>query len=160
MFGPGWTDARDLFYRTLAADHLTHLQPMPGAEAALVAGAAWPQAVVSNKNGDFLRAEVDHLGWRHRFRAVVGAGDASADKPAAAPIHLALATIRPADVSVWYIGDTAIDMQAARAAGCTAVLVGLAEHDGGVDAVAPDLHFPSADALAGQLAVLAKLTEC
>jgi phosphoglycolate phosphatase len=151
MFGAAWTDARDLFYATLQSEHLAHLQPMLGAEAALLAGAAWPQAVVSNKDGRFLRAEVAHMGWQHRFRAVVGAGDATADKPSPAPIHLALQTITPAGAEVWYIGDTAIDMLAARAAGCTAVLVGLAEYDGGVSKVAPDLHFVTAQDLAAKL---------
>ena len=46
--------------------------------------------------------------------------------------------------SVWYLGDTALDMEAARAAGVTAVLVGDASHDGGIDRARPDLHFPSA----------------
>jgi len=56
---------------------------------------------------------------------------------------------------VWYLGDTALDMQAARAAGVTAVLVGDAAHDGGVDHAAPDLHFLSAHALAARLGALA-----
>jgi phosphoglycolate phosphatase len=128
MFGAQWTTARDLFYAALSAEHLAHVQPMPGAVEALTAGAAWPQAVVSNKAGEFLRAEVAYLGWAGRFRAVIGAGDAVYDKPSPAPIHLALKTIMPAGPHIWYIGDTGIDMQAARAAGCTAVLVGLAEH--------------------------------
>ena len=63
---------------------------MPGAADALAAGAAWPQGVVSNKAGRYLRAEVTHLGWAPHFGAVVGAGDASADKPDPAPILLAL----------------------------------------------------------------------
>ena len=63
---------------------------MPGAVEALTAGAAWPQGVVSNKAGRYLRAEVAHLGWAAHFGAVVGAGDAAADKPDPAPIHLAL----------------------------------------------------------------------
>ena len=45
---------------------------------------------MSNKVGNFLRAEVAHLGWADHFRAVIGAGDATADKPDPAPIHLAL----------------------------------------------------------------------
>ena len=49
---------------------------------------------------------------------------------------------------IWYVGDTALDMQAARAAGCTAVLLGDAAHDGGVAAAAPDLSFAGAHALA------------
>ena len=156
MFGDRWTEARDIFYDALSRQHLDHVRPMAGAAEALAAGGAWPQGVVSNKSGPFLRAEVAHLGWAARFRAVVGAGDASADKPDPAPIHLALSQLgATADLSVWYLGDTALDMQAARAAGVTAVLIGDAAHDLGVDHAAPDLHFRTAHALAAQLHVLA-----
>jgi phosphoglycolate phosphatase len=154
MFGARWTEARDLFYATLQAEHLVHLQPMAGVEALLQVSDGWPQAVVSNKAGDFLRAEVHHLGWGDKFETVVGAGDAAADKPDAAPLLLALKGMRPPGPDVWYIGDTAIDMQAARAACCTAVLLGDAEHDGGVASVAPDLHFTTATALARRLQTL------
>ncbi len=156
MFGARWEEARDIFYATFTAQHLLHVHPMPGAAEALAAGRVWKQAVVSNKSGKFLRAEVTHLGWEAHFGAVIGAGDAAADKPAAAPIHLALAQLSAtADRTVWYMGDTALDMQTARAAGVTAVLIGDAAHDGGVDRAAPDLHFPSAHALAARLASLA-----
>jgi phosphoglycolate phosphatase len=156
MFGDQWEAARDLFYRSLTEQHLAHVRPMAGAIEALAAGAPWPQGVVSNKAGSFLRAEVVHLGWSAHFGAVVGAGDAVADKPDPAPIHLALAQIgASASRSVWYLGDTALDMQAARAAGVVAVLIGDAMHDGGVERAAPDIHFPSAHALAARLRELA-----
>jgi phosphoglycolate phosphatase len=156
MFGDRWTEARDIFYAALADHHLEHVRPMPGAVEALAAGGAWPQGVVSNKTGKFLRAEVAHLGWGQCFGAVVGAGDAAADKPNAAPIHLALGQLgATADRSVWYLGDTALDMQTARAACVTAVLIGDASHDLGVDHAAPDIHFPSAHALAAHLGLLA-----
>jgi phosphoglycolate phosphatase len=156
MFGAEWTRARDIFYATLAESHLAHVRPMPGVEQALAAGAAWPQGVVSNKAGTFLRAEVAHLGWAGHFGAVIGAGDAVADKPDAAPILLALRQLDAvADETVWYLGDTALDMQAARAAGVTAVLVGDAQHDGGIDHAAPDLHVTDALALAARLRALA-----
>lgn len=152
MFGDAWERARDLFYASLTEQHLDHVQPMPGAAQALAAGMAWPQGVVSNKAGAFLRREVVHLGWSRHFGPVVGAGDAVADKPDAAPILLALDQLKRApDASVWYLGDTALDMQAARAAGVTAVLVGDAAHDGGVARAAPKLHFPTAHALAARL---------
>jgi phosphoglycolate phosphatase len=129
---------------------------MPGAADALKAGAPFPQAVVSNKTGRFLRAEVAHLGWAAHFGAVIGAGDAQADKPDPAPLHLALDRLgRSAGRSVWYLGDTALDMQSARAAGVTAVLLGNAEHDGGIDRASPDLHFCSASDLAASLRQLA-----
>jgi phosphoglycolate phosphatase len=156
MFGTEWERARDIFYATLEKEHLAHVTPMPGATDALMAGAAWPQGVVSNKTGRYLRAEVAHLGWAAHFGAVVGAGDASADKPDPAPIRLALDGLgRAVDASVWYLGDTALDMEAARAAGVTAVLVGDASHDGGIDRARPDLHFPTAVDLAARLRALA-----
>ena len=112
--------------------------------------------VVSNKAGQYLRAEVVHLGWEAHFGPVVGAGDAPADKPDPAPILMALEQLGfPASPEVWYLGDTALDMIAAKAAGVTAVLVGNASHDGGVEQAAPDLHVQSAHELTAWLKSLA-----
>ncbi len=156
LFGPDWQRARDVFYQVLSAGHLAHVAPMPGAAAALEAAAIWPQGVVSNKNPEYLRAGATHLGWHARFGAIIGAGDAAADKPAAAPILLALSRLGlPAGREVWYAGDTATDMLAARAAGVTAVLVGDAADDGGVAAADPDLQFSDAYSLAERLRMLA-----
>ena len=156
MFGERWEEARDIFYGTLKDQHLEHVKAMPGVPDVLEAGAGWPQGVVSNKAGAFLRREVAHLDWSRFFGPVIGAGDASADKPDPAPLHLALRQLgRAADASIWYMGDTALDMQAARAAGVTAVLVGNADHDGGVERAAPDIHFPDAYLLCARLRALA-----
>lgn len=145
MFGNEWERARDIFQAAFTRQHLDHVSPMPGVPEVLRFGAAWPQGVVSNKAGDFLRQEVNHLGWRTLFGPVIGAGDATADKPDPAPIHLALSELgASADAAVWYVGDTALDMQAARAAGVTAVLIGNADHDGGVERAAAHIHFPTA----------------
>jgi len=154
IFGADWEAARDIFYAEVRARHLAVLTPMPGAAAviAAVAEAGLPQGVISNKQGPLLRAEAAHLGWAPLFRILVGAGDAAADKPAAAPFRLALPAVGlGAGPAVWYVGDTALDMQAARNAGCTAVLLGDAEHDGGMAAAAPDLAFPDAMALTAYL---------
>lgn len=156
MFGDRWEHARDIFYETLTHQHLNHVSPMSGVPDVLEAGTAWPQGVVSNKAGAFLRREVIHLGWSRFFGPVIGAGDAAADKPDPAPIHLALSQLgRIADPSVWYMGDTALDMQAARAAGVTAVLIGNADHDGGIEHASPRIHFPSAHDLCSRLRDLA-----
>jgi phosphoglycolate phosphatase len=152
LFGPDWQRARELFHRAMTELHLQYLRPMGGAAALLRAGAGRPQGLVSNKNGRYLRAEVAYLGWDAHFGAIVGAGDAAADKPDPAPILLALERLGlVADPSVWYAGDTASDMQAARAAGLTAVLVGDAAHDGGLDAAGHDLHFSTLPELARAL---------
>jgi phosphoglycolate phosphatase len=158
MFGAEWERARDVFYAAVRSCHLEVLAPMPGAaEAIAAAGAVAPQGVISNKQGPLLRAEAAHLGWAPHFAAMVGAGDATADKPDPAPFALALAACgaKPGP-AVWYVGDTALDMQAARAAGCTAVLVGDASHDGGVANIRPDVHFADGHALAAALASLAR----
>ena len=90
------------------------------------------------------------------FGPVIGAGDAEADKPNPAPLRMALMHWNAApSPSIWYLGDTALDMQAARAAGVTAVVIGNAGHDGGVDRAAPDIHFSSASDLASRLRELA-----
>ena len=156
MFGNEWEHARDVFYSHFSDQHLDHVNPIGGIPEVLEAGAAWPQGVVSNKAGAFLRREVIHLGWSRFFGPVIGAGDATADKPDPAPIHLALSQLdQTADRSVWYMGDTALDMVAARAAGVTSVLLGNADHDGGVERAAPHIHFPSAHDLRARLRDLA-----
>lgn len=161
MFGDRWEHARDIFYDAFAKDHLDHVRAMPGAADAVAAGTPWPQGVVSNKSGPHLRAEVVRLGWEAHFQAVIGAGDAPRDKPDPAPIHLALEQLgHKASPSVWYLGDTALDMRTARAAGVTAVLIGDAAHDGGVAHAAPDIHFTTALDLAARLRVISARAAC
>ena len=71
-----------------------------------------------------LRREVARLGWSGYFGSIVGAGDAPADKPACEPVHLALAPSGvPAGAEVWFVGDTAVDIECARNTGCVAVLL-------------------------------------
>ncbi|MFN3448442.1 MAG: HAD family hydrolase [Roseococcus sp.] len=159
-FGAEWERARDIFYDAVRASHLEVVRPLAGTRALLEAAAPWPLGVVSNKQGPLLRREAAHLGLASAFGVLVGAGDAAADKPDAAPLLMALAALGAAPgPEVWYVGDTALDMQAARAAGCTAVLLGDAAHDGGLAACAPDLAFADGHALARHLAMLDKPAE-
>lgn len=157
LFGAEWERARDIFYTSVRATHLQVLRPLDGSEALVLAAAAVaPIGVVSNKQGPLLRAEAAHLGWQQHFRSLVGAGDAQADKPDPAAILLALRPIGlPPSADVWYVGDTALDMEAARRAGCRAVLLGDAAHDGGVTHASPDVAFGHATALAETLRALA-----
>lgn len=126
LFGDRWQDARQLYFDRFHAIHLDRIKPLPGAETMLDAliSAGLPLGVVSNKTGATLRREVAHFGWDPRFKTVVGAGDASADKPAAAPILKALEPIGlQCGADIWYVGDTAMDMECARNAGCSAILL-------------------------------------
>lgn len=126
-FGARWEEARRIYLDAFAAIHLERLAPLPGSGALLRALSATGifLGVVSNKTGALLRREAERLGWAPYFGSIVGAGDAAADKPAAAPALLALAAGGiAAGERVWLVGDTEVDMLCARNAGCLPVLLG------------------------------------
>lgn len=159
MFGDRWTEARDIFYREYEAIHLDRLTPLPGAAAMLaeLAGQGMWLGVVSNKNGGFLRGEAERLGWTGYFQRLVGATDAAEDKPAIAPIRLALSGsgIEPGD-AVWFVGDAPVDTQCAANAGCVPVLLRLEKPADGEFLHPPLHHLPGCAefaALVRQLAV-------
>ncbi|MFN4087426.1 MAG: HAD family hydrolase [Alphaproteobacteria bacterium] len=126
LFGDTWEAARDHFYARFEEHHLAGLELLPEVVETLDAlreAQVWI-GLVSNKRGDYLRREVSYLGWDAYFGGIVGANDASADKPSAAPVHLVLdGTGHAPGPEVWFVGDSATDMQTARNAGCTAILV-------------------------------------
>jgi phosphoglycolate phosphatase len=158
IFGERWQEARQHYFDRFHAIHLDSIKPLRGAVAMLDALAALgvPLAVVSNKTGATLRKEVAHFGWTPRFAKLVGAGDASADKPAAAPILMALEAMGvPASSAAWYVGDTAMDMQCAANAGCHAVLLHTdAAGDPDFQRFLPGLRFGDCGALIGHIKVL------
>ncbi len=125
MFGEAWTEARKIFYETFRSNHLETLKPLAGTADLLKklnAGGLYV-GIVSNKNGEYLRKEIRHLDWDTYFGRAVGAGDAVEDKPAVAPVDLALSGSGIGrSGAVWFVGDTAIDMECAIRAGCTPVL--------------------------------------
>ena len=149
LFGHRWEEARTIFYDHFAAHHMKHLKPLPGAESLLKAfhERGVYLAVVSNKTGGYLRREADALDWTGYFGRLVGAADAKADKPAVAPVALAL---EPAGLSVaglergqtWFVGDADIDMECAHAARCLPVLVG-SNADSDFSRFPPALQFDS-----------------
>jgi phosphoglycolate phosphatase len=142
IFGERWEEARQIYMERFRAIHLERLTPLPGREPMLRALAADGHylAVVSNKTGAVLRHEAAYLGWTPFFGSIVGAGDAHADKPHCAPVELALqpSGIRPGS-DVWFVGDTAVDMECALTAGCVPVLLGAMEPAGEFDQFPPVL---------------------
>ena len=145
MFGERWEEARDIFYGRFRAIHLDALAALPGAEsllAALAGHGIW-LGVVSNKNGEHLRLEAKKLGWDRYFGRIVGATDAVRDKPAPDPVHMALSGsgVTPGG-EVWFVGDTAIDMECAKNTGCVPVLVRETAPEEGEFAVSEVFHFP------------------
>ena len=103
-------------------------EPLPGAERSAGRAAATLGcyvAVVSNKVGDNLRAELEHLGWERWISRAVGARDAQRDKPAPDPIFLALdgTGIAPDERYGWSATPRR-DLKCAHAAGCLPVFCG------------------------------------
>lgn len=126
MFGDRWHEAEKIYYDTFAANHLRRLREMPGAGAMLAGLAARGLylAVVSNKQGRFLRLEADQLSWTGYFGRLIGAKDAPRDKPAVEPVDLALSgSAIPRGAEVWFVGDTDIDIACAVGAGCVPILM-------------------------------------
>lgn len=151
IYGDRWEEARDIYYKAFGDVHLDMLKPLDGAETLLTTllDAGLYLGVVSNKTGRYLRAESAHLGWDRFFGRIVGAQDASRDKPDPAPALLALSTGNiPAGPDVWFIGDATIDVACGRAAGCTTIMVG-PEPDAGVVTERAHAYVKDCAALAG-----------
>jgi phosphoglycolate phosphatase len=151
IFGDRWQEARRHYFERFHQIHLERIKPLPGVVAMLdgLAALGLPLAVVSNKTGATLRKEAAHFGWTPRFVKLVGAGDAALDKPAAAPILMALEAVgMPPGDRVWYIGDTGMDMQCAANAGCRGVLLHEALPDDPLlEQFAPAGRFANCDSL-------------
>lgn len=154
LFGDEWEAAGALFYDYFEAIHVERLSPLPGAGEMIeaLAEAGIHVGVVSNKKGDLLREEADHLGWSAHLARIIGAGDAKADKPAPAPVILALdGSGVKTGPSVWFAGDADVDMECAYNAGCTAVLVRAMPPDGiEFSDFPPHLHVVDCEALSKQ----------
>lgn len=154
LFGERWEDARKLYLDHFTAIHLERLTPIVGVADLLAATqqAGFHLAVLSNKTGRILRLEADHLGWSSYFKRLVGAGDAGADKPDPVAMQFALEGSGFAGPDVWYVGDTALDMECAARAGCTAVLLGeLDPADQGFTRFPPQFRFADVTALGRSL---------
>ncbi|RCK52644.1 HAD family hydrolase [Thalassospira profundimaris] len=164
LFGDDWEGAKDRFYEHFARIHLEKVEPLKGAHDLLQAlkDAGIYTAIVSNKQGAFLRAEVAHLEWGHFFGNQVGATDAPQDKPAIDPVHMALGENAAMQTgTLWFVGDSVVDIQCARNAGAVAIIVG-DEVTGGADAsemaaFCPDWHFRDCEELAGVVKHLGKV---
>jgi phosphoglycolate phosphatase len=154
LFGARWRDAEQVFYNSFAAIHLQHLRALPGAAEMLrhlaeVEG--FYLGVISNKRGEYLRREAEHLGWTGYFRALAGAGDAARDKPAIEHVRLALGDLA-CGADIWLVGDADIDLKCAHNAGCVPVLMrAAAPREGEFAGHEPALYFPDCGGLLAYL---------
>ncbi|MBV6632558.1 MAG: HAD hydrolase-like protein [Alphaproteobacteria bacterium] len=125
LFGDEWEAAKDHYIAAFEAVHLDELTLLDGAQNLVeAAAAAMPLAIVSNKTGRLLRAEIEHLGWGSHFVAALGAGDAEADKPDPTPVRIVRKKLSEAqNTNVWFLGDADVDMACAQNSNCAGVLI-------------------------------------
>lgn len=132
LFGDRWEDAKKVYLDAYMERHLELLTPFADAEKVVAYAAKIAKVgVVSNKTSAILHDEIDWLGWNKYLSAVVGAGDAPKDKPAAEPALLAMHRAgveygRP----VWFVGDGDADILCAVNADCFPVRVADENKDG------------------------------
>ena len=82
-----------------------------------------PWGVVSNKLESLVRPILDHFLWSEHCACRIGGDTAAARKPDPAPIVLGARMMGEAPADCLYVGDSAGDVDAARAAGMPVVVV-------------------------------------
>lgn len=99
--------------------------PFPGVPQALaaLAGAGIGLAISSNKPQDLCEKILAALGLARHFAAIVGSAPGLPRKPDPAGTRLALAALGTAPGRTLYVGDSAVDVATARAAGLDIRLV-------------------------------------
>ncbi len=133
LFGDKWEQAREIYYKNFLEVHIQEIQLLPGAMETLshLQGLDVHLSIVSNKTGQYLRDELKHLGIHDFFHTIIGAGDATKDKPHADPLIMALhnSNIEQKDYQqkVWMVGDSKTDIEAAINAKCVPVIFGDAD---------------------------------
>lgn len=127
LFADRWEEAGEIYVRQYRHYSSSMLEPLPDALRMLetLHARAIPLGIVSNKKSGTLNIELDRLGWRHLFGAVVGSDDAATDKPTRAPVELAMSQIGlPMSADVWFVGDSHIDLECAQNCGTVGILFG------------------------------------
>jgi phosphoglycolate phosphatase len=110
----------------------------PGVAEALDALAGTTLAVLTNKPGDLSRAILEGLGVAGRFARVCGAGDVPSRKPDPTGLLLLMAGARALPGETWMVGDSATDVDVARAAGVRVAGVTWGFHPGSLRAAGAD----------------------
>lgn len=127
LYGDKAEQGKDGFAECYLKNHLNDIHLIDGAQEFLdvLCKQNIDLGVVSNKRGDFLRQEIEHLGWNTYFHdRVIGSGDTAEDKPSATPLNFAISLLgkKIDDERIWYVGDTDIDLQCAKNANVIGIL--------------------------------------
>ncbi|MBW8876065.1 MAG: HAD-IA family hydrolase [Acidobacteria bacterium] len=127
--GPGWSPDRiDRALERYLGYYwdvcLEATKPYPGVEAMLVALAGrYPLALLSNKGEALSRKVLDGLGLTSHFREILGGDSLPSRKPDPAGLHVLADRLGVPVARLLLVGDTWIDAETARNAGCAFALV-------------------------------------
>lgn len=111
----------------------------PGVAGALDALAGTTLAVLTNKPGDMSRTILEGLGVASRFARIWGAGDVPSRKPDPEGLLRLMSDLGAVAADTWMAGDSATDVDAARAAGVRVAGVTWGFHPGALRAAGPDV---------------------
>ena len=131
-------------------------RPFPGTEAALdrLALAGVVLAICTNKPVGLADALLEALGWRSRFAAVLGGDSLDVRKPDARHVAATAAGAGVPLTDAVFVGDTALDVAAARAAGVPVIVVAFGFADAPVATLGADAvigHFDDLDDVLSRL---------
>lgn len=99
-------------------------RPYPGIEEMLASLAErYPLALLSNKGEALSRTILDGLGLSRHFREILGGDSLPTRKPDPAGLHLLAERLGVPIESLLLVGDTWVDAETARVAGCPFALV-------------------------------------
>jgi pyrophosphatase PpaX len=145
--GARWQELYDAYIEHNAAVHDQLLRPYPGVTELLAGlrGQGRRLGVVTSKRRETARQGLELLGLGE-FDVLVGFEDTEAHKPGPEPLLLALELLGAGPEQAVYVGDTAWDVRAGRAAGLATIAVswGVAARDE-LAAERPDLLFEAAE---------------
>jgi phosphoglycolate phosphatase len=140
-------DALPVFLEEYRRRLTEHTRFYPGVEETLDRLSAHPLAVLTNKPGDMSRALLSGLGVAPLFFRVYGGGDLPARKPDPVGLLRLMEESGRAPGDTVLVGDSAIDVHTARAAGVRAIGVTWGFDRGGLDGDPPDARAGSREEL-------------
>jgi phosphoglycolate phosphatase len=131
---------RDRYLALYMAEPLRETRLFPGASEALQALAAggFRLGVCTNKAGGPARLVLEGLGLDALIHATVAADDGHGQKPAPGPLLACAAALGIAPERCVYVGDHAVDVEAARAAGMPVVVTGFGYSERPAEALGAD----------------------
>jgi phosphoglycolate phosphatase len=92
-------------------------------ESIMLAGKYAKLGVVTTKTGQFSKILLEHLGLMEYFEVLIGREDVQNPKPHPEPVIKAMIKLKTDKNSCYLIGDTCMDMFAAKAAGIKGIAV-------------------------------------